>query len=71
MRSHPMTKYDAGQDLIACSDFLGDKYIELKSGGFLKEAEVVQKARLMIGDAFEELGSHDFGLPSNCLVRKR
>lgn len=63
MRIHKMNKWDAGQDLTSCADYLGEKEKDLRQGGFVELAEVVRKARLQIGTAFNHLGSHSFGLP--------
>jgi hypothetical protein len=65
MKEHKMTAWDAGQDLIACADRLSEKETDLREGGFDKLADVVRKARLAIGDAFNRHGSHSFGLPGD------
>lgn len=60
-----MTPWDAGQDVIACSDLLGEKADELRKNGFLEFADVLQESRLKIGDVFNRIGTHSFGLASN------
>lgn len=65
MKIHKMTKWDAGQDLIACADYLGVKEENLKKGGYLELAKEVRKYRLAIGTLFNELDSHKFGLPDD------
>ena len=59
----PLTDWEVGQDLIKFSD-------EMASCWEFKEShpeifEMIQKCRREIGDAFEKLGSHSFGIYSN------
>lgn len=63
MRTHKMTKWEAGQDLISCADLLAEKEVDLEHAGFKDLAKVLLKTRLMIGDEFNKLNSHDFDLP--------
>lgn len=65
MKTHKMTAWDAGQDLIACVDTLGEKEKNLRNAGFIKLADTVRKTRLALGDAFNAHDSHTFGLPGS------
>lgn len=58
-----MTKWEAGQDLIACADYLAEKEEDLQKGGFPAEALVLQRARFDIGKIFNRLHAHEFHLP--------
>lgn len=65
MKVHKFTPYDAGQALIACADILSDKELELRNGGYIELAEILRKCRFKIGKAFNQHGSHEFGLPKS------
>lgn len=65
MKHHKMKKWDTGQDLIACADYLGEKERNLKEGGYPELANEIRKYRLAIGTIFNELDSHKFGLPDD------
>jgi len=41
-REHKMTAWDAGNDLCACADYLGEKEQELHNGGFDVHAELLR-----------------------------
>lgn len=64
MRTHELSKWDVGQDLSYCADILSDKETELNKAGFETEAKVLNYCRHLIGEAFNALKSHEFGLPS-------
>lgn len=59
-----LTDWEAGQELIKASDCLGECYSELKET-HPRLAEIIHECRLTIGDHFNKLGSHEFGLPSH------
>lgn len=64
MRTHKMTAYDAGQDLIACADFLGEKEEEAAKGGYKEQAQLIRNCRVRIANYFNRNNrkTHDFGL---------
>lgn len=66
-----MTKWDAGQDLIACFDLLSEKARELDANGYATHAAVLREAREPIADLFNRIGSHAFMLPVADLERGR
>jgi len=66
-RPPPMTRWEAGQILIACNDKLCDKIEELKDNGYPELAEKLDPIKRQIGDLFNDLGSHEFGLPGTVL----
>lgn len=73
-REHKMTEWDAGQDLVACADKLAEKETSLFEGGFMEQAAAVRKARILIGNVFNErhaYKSHQFGLPGGVILRSR
>lgn len=66
-----LTRWELGECLCGCADKLLDTEKELKQGGYPKLARMLRECRLTIGDHFNELGEHDFGLPAHKKKRKR
>lgn len=65
MRTHKMTEWDAGQDMIACADYLAEKAQNLREGGFTEQEKILRDAAFAIGRVFNRLHSgksHVFGL---------
>jgi hypothetical protein len=60
-----MTTWEAGQELIACADQIADSEKDLRDAGFVELAAMLHECRLIIGDRFNQLGSHNFGLPDH------
>lgn len=54
-----LTKWEIGQELIAISDCMAEKIYEFEDGELI---EKLQKMRAEIGEEFNKLKSHDFGI---------
>lgn len=52
MREHKMKAWDAGQDLIAVYDLLGEKMAEAKKGGFTEHERILRRAQIGIARFF-------------------
>jgi hypothetical protein len=65
-----LTKWEAGQCLIAAADALWEDEQDLRKAGHRKLAAVLKDCRLTIGDHFNNLGAHDFGLADHDHPRK-
>jgi len=61
MKEHKLTDWEAGNELAAITDFMYDKIEDLQRSHPEIHDAVDQKAR-EIGDLFNNLGAHDFGL---------
>lgn len=59
-----LTDWEVGQELIAISDFMAERSIDFKNSHpdiyFL-----VNEMRLTIGDKFNRMKTHDFGIASH------
>ena len=60
-----LTPWDIGQELIKCADQLLDSEKDLRAEGHTKLANMLRECRKTIGDHFNILGSHSFGLLSH------
>lgn len=60
-----LTPWEAGQCLISSADQLSEDEKELRQAGFKELADMLHECRLKIGDHFNKLGTHDFGLPAH------
>lgn len=59
-----MTKWEIGQDLIAISDFIGEKEAELRSNkDNARLANQLRLIRLQVGELFNDNNDHQFRLP--------
>ena len=70
MRVHKMTKWDAGNELVAATDELADRERDLRQSGYFEMADLLRACRLSIGKRFNELGTHGFRLPESPLTAK-
>lgn len=57
-----LTAWEAGNELVACADRLFEAEKDLREGGHADLADFIKDMRLTIGDRFNTLGSHEFGL---------
>lgn len=64
MRENKMTAWDAGNDLCACADYLGEKEEEARNAGFEEHAKLIRDCRVRIANFFNRNHSktHSFGL---------
>jgi hypothetical protein len=63
-REHKMTAWEAGSDLCACADYLGEREEEAAKAGFTEHAKLLRDARIRIANFFNRnhSKSHEFGL---------
>ena len=57
-----MTKWEIGQDLIAISDYISEKEVDIRKSGNKKLANKLRVIRMLVGDLFNENNDHDFGI---------
>lgn len=64
MRQPKMTVWDAGNDLCACVDYLGEKEEEAFKGGFTEHAKLIRSVRVRLSNYFNRnhKNTHSFGL---------
>jgi hypothetical protein len=68
-----LTKWELGQDLIAISDYIGNKEKDIRDSGNTKLANQLRVIRILVGDLFIENNDHEFGIinSSSDLVEAR
>jgi hypothetical protein len=59
-----MTAWEAGNDLCACADYLGEKETDAYAAGFTEHAKMLRDCRIKIAKYFNKhhVKTHDFGL---------
>lgn len=60
----PLTDWEAANELVAISDYMAERIADLR----LSHPDVfnfVQELRLQIGDKFNRMNTHDFGIASH------
>lgn len=59
-----LTRWEVGQDLIACVDLLREKDREIRNSGFTEESYALREAAQLISAVFNKNNkeSHGFGL---------
>ena len=64
LKENKITLWEAGNDLCACVDYLGEKEEDLRKHGYDLHADTLHKARVSIAKLFDELhkNTHSFGL---------
>jgi hypothetical protein len=64
VREHKMTAWEAGNDLAACCDYLGDKEEDAAKSGFEGHAALLRSVRMRLANYFNKhhAKTHDFGL---------
>lgn len=64
MGEHKLTEWEAGNDLAACCDYLGEKEEEAFRAGFAEHAKVLRECRVKIAKFFNvrHRNSHVFAL---------
>lgn len=68
-----MTKWEIGQELIAISDFIGDRRVEIAET-IPQLSRELYKIQQQVGDLFNEYNNHDFGIIDSTMpyrVRKK
>lgn len=62
--SKPLTDWEAANELVAISDYMSERIADLKES----HPDIywfVHELRLQIGDKFNRLGTHTFGIASH------
>lgn len=64
MGYNKLTEWEAGNDLCAACDYLGEKENDLAMGGYGEHAKLLRECRVRISKFFNEKHklSHSFGL---------
>lgn len=63
MREHKMTAWEAGNDLCACADYLGEKEEDAAKNGFTEHAKLLRDLRIRLANFFNRNHKdHGFGL---------
>jgi len=63
MKEHKMTLWDAGQVLVSTQDTMFENSVDLRKGGFAKQADLIFELALKLGDEFNSMHTgHTFGL---------
>lgn len=64
MSHNKMTEWEAGNDLCACADYLGEKEWDAALYGYKEHANLLRECRVKIAKFFNEKHklTHSFGL---------
>jgi hypothetical protein len=63
VRENKMTAWEAGNDLCACADYLGEKEVDAFNAGFIEHAKMLRECRIRIAKHFNHYHpEHGFGL---------
>ena len=57
-----LTKWEIGQELIAISDYIGEKRVELKDQGHTRLANQLMVIQMQVGELFNDNNDHGFGI---------
>lgn len=57
-----LTKWEIGQELIAISDYIGEKRVELKENGHARLADQLKLIQAQVGELFNDNNDHSFNI---------